>query len=228
VIPDWPANSPDLSVIENVWGILKGRVAKRAPKTIPELKTALQEEWDNLDQRMLDDLVASTPGPFRKCIQEHDKSISRLVRNLHPSENQEDPHLPSGLLRIRDLSLTSVGQTVNIAARVRKTHPSECEDKVSWVALEDRKSLMPPGEHSARIGMQAYGDCIQDFAVGARVVLFAKVLAIRTSLIDNLEMVKASLLPMRIYLSFERFDTDHEWEIADSDSEPLPDGSSSE
>jgi hypothetical protein len=54
--------------------------------------------------------------------------------------------------------------------------------------------------------MQVYGDHILDFAVGARVVLFAKVLAIDSSLIDNDELVKPRVMPMRIYLSFDRFD----------------------
>jgi transposase len=61
MIPDWPVNSPDLSAIENVWDILKKRIVRKGPKTIPELKTVVQEEWDNLDQAMLDELVVSMP-----------------------------------------------------------------------------------------------------------------------------------------------------------------------
>jgi hypothetical protein len=79
-----------------------------------------------------------------------------------------------------------------------------------------------------RTQMQVYGDNIRDVAVGARVAVFAKVLAIRFSQINNLDMVKASLLAERRYLSFDRFDTEDEWEIADSDFEPVPDGSSTE
>jgi hypothetical protein len=38
VIPDWPPNSPDLSVIENGWEISKSRIAARGPESVPELK----------------------------------------------------------------------------------------------------------------------------------------------------------------------------------------------
>jgi hypothetical protein len=42
---DWPANSPDLSPIENLWGILKKRVQELHPKSLNELKLVLIEEW---------------------------------------------------------------------------------------------------------------------------------------------------------------------------------------
>jgi transposase len=218
-IPDWPPNSPDLSVIENVWGILKMRIARRGPKTIPELKTMLQEEWDNLDQAMLDDLVASMPWRFWMCIEEHGKSISRQVRNLHPFAIPKGPNLPPGLMRIHDLSLDCVGQTIHIAARVRETHASESQDEIHWVALEDRKSLTVPSEPPGRIGMLVFGDDIGAFTNGAAVVIFAKVLAAHASLSDRHTLGQRSSLALQMYLSFDSHDADHELEIAGSDSE---------
>ncbi len=41
---DWPACSPDLSPIENVWRILKRKMRQRRPRTVAHLKTCLQEE----------------------------------------------------------------------------------------------------------------------------------------------------------------------------------------
>ncbi len=40
---DWPACSPDLSPIENVWRILKRKMRQRRPRTVAHLKTCLQE-----------------------------------------------------------------------------------------------------------------------------------------------------------------------------------------
>jgi hypothetical protein len=37
-IPDWPAKSPDLSPIKNVWRLLKSRVKLHAAQTVEELK----------------------------------------------------------------------------------------------------------------------------------------------------------------------------------------------
>ncbi len=58
---DWPACSPDLSPIENVWRILKRKMRQRRPRTVAHLKTCLQEEWDKLTPETLHHLVSSVP-----------------------------------------------------------------------------------------------------------------------------------------------------------------------
>lgn len=49
VLP-WPAQSPDVNPIENIWSILKTRISKRRhhSTTIPALKAALADEWEKL------------------------------------------------------------------------------------------------------------------------------------------------------------------------------------
>jgi len=42
---DTPAQSPDLNPIENLWALLKKKVAKRSPKTKLELIKCINEEW---------------------------------------------------------------------------------------------------------------------------------------------------------------------------------------
>ncbi len=58
---DWPACSPDLSPIENVWRILKRKMRQRRPCTVAHLKTCLQEEWDKITPETLHHLVSSVP-----------------------------------------------------------------------------------------------------------------------------------------------------------------------
>lgn len=60
-IMEWPPNSPDLNPIENLWGYLKLKVAKRSPKTILDLENVLKEEWSNLTLKYLQSLVRSMP-----------------------------------------------------------------------------------------------------------------------------------------------------------------------
>ena len=48
---DWPAHSPDLNTIENVWGLLARRVYAngRVLSTIDELRSCILTEWQNLE-----------------------------------------------------------------------------------------------------------------------------------------------------------------------------------
>ncbi|GFW64543.1 transposable element Tc1 transposase [Trichonephila clavipes] len=55
----WPARSPDLNPIENVWDPLGRQVAGRnyPPTNKNNLIRALTEEWDKLPQQLLDNVV---------------------------------------------------------------------------------------------------------------------------------------------------------------------------
>ena len=45
VLP-WPTKSPDLNLIENVWGLMKRYVSARTPKTLEQLDELLTESWN--------------------------------------------------------------------------------------------------------------------------------------------------------------------------------------
>ena len=53
VVMDWPAKSPDINPVENVWALLSDKVKKRdnPPRNLEELTVALQEEWQAIPQR---------------------------------------------------------------------------------------------------------------------------------------------------------------------------------
>ncbi|GFY17295.1 transposable element Tcb1 transposase [Trichonephila clavipes] len=71
----WPARSPDLNPIENVWDALGRQVAGRnyLPTNKNTLIRALTEEWDKLPQQLLDNVVQS-----QKLV----KSCQKLTRRL--------------------------------------------------------------------------------------------------------------------------------------------------
>ncbi|GFW83119.1 transposable element Tcb2 transposase [Trichonephila clavipes] len=59
----WPARSPDLNPIENVWDALGRQVAGRTypPTNKNTLIRALTEEWDKLPEQLLDNVVQRRP-----------------------------------------------------------------------------------------------------------------------------------------------------------------------
>lgn len=58
VLP-WPANSPDLNPIENIWAILKQNVENRGAMTKNELVKVVSEEWDALDMELINRTINS-------------------------------------------------------------------------------------------------------------------------------------------------------------------------
>ncbi|GFT74447.1 transposable element Tcb2 transposase [Trichonephila clavipes] len=66
----WPARSPDLIPIENVWDALGKQVSGRnyPPTNKNTLIRALTEKWDKLPQQLLDNFVQSMVRRVECCI----------------------------------------------------------------------------------------------------------------------------------------------------------------
>lgn len=67
---NWPAVSPDLNPIENLWGILVRKVYAngRQFKTISELKETIEQEWDDISLNILQSLINSMPDRIFEVI----------------------------------------------------------------------------------------------------------------------------------------------------------------
>ena len=57
----WPALSPDLNPIEHLWDELGRRVRNglNPPETLDELRRALIQEWNNIPQTCIRNLIGS-------------------------------------------------------------------------------------------------------------------------------------------------------------------------
>jgi transposase len=77
-IEDWPTKGDDINPIENLWSIMDERLAKRKFKTEKGMKKAVIEEWKNLDEQVVHNLIDSVPNRICKVIKAkggHTKNI---------------------------------------------------------------------------------------------------------------------------------------------------------
>ncbi len=58
---DWPANSPDLIPIENLWGIVKRKIRDTRPNNADDLKAAIKATWASITPEQCHRLIASMP-----------------------------------------------------------------------------------------------------------------------------------------------------------------------
>ena len=66
----WPGNSPDLSPIENLWAIVKGKLQELEPATNEEtLIKNVKEAWSQISPDTLEALIAGMPNRIKRCLQ---------------------------------------------------------------------------------------------------------------------------------------------------------------
>ncbi len=65
---DWPANSPDLNPIENLWGIVKRKMRDTRPNNADDLKAAIKETWASIPPQQCHKLITSMPRRIEAVI----------------------------------------------------------------------------------------------------------------------------------------------------------------
>ena len=72
LLEGWPANSPDLSPIEQIWSIAKCYIIQRygmkTPLTLQQLKTAVFDVYQTIEPRTIAILTRSVKFRVRLCI----------------------------------------------------------------------------------------------------------------------------------------------------------------
>ncbi len=65
---DWPANSPDLNPIENLWGIVKRKIRDTRPNNADELKATVKATWASIPPQQCHKLITSMPRRIEAVI----------------------------------------------------------------------------------------------------------------------------------------------------------------
>lgn len=63
---DWPANSPDLNPIENLWSIVAEEVYATDSRTLAELRRKLESAWARVSPALVEKLCDSMPHRFQQ------------------------------------------------------------------------------------------------------------------------------------------------------------------
>ncbi len=58
---DWPANSPDLKPIDNLWGIVKRKMRDTRPNNADDPKATVKETWASIPPQKCHKLITSMP-----------------------------------------------------------------------------------------------------------------------------------------------------------------------
>lgn len=64
----WPANSPELNPIENLWWKLKKVVHDMAPTCKADLATAIRQSWREIDEECYLSIFKSVPQRIQSVI----------------------------------------------------------------------------------------------------------------------------------------------------------------
>ncbi len=65
---DWPANTPDLNPIENLWGIVKRKMRDTRPNNADDLKATVKAAWASIPPQQCHKLITSMPRRIEAVI----------------------------------------------------------------------------------------------------------------------------------------------------------------
>lgn len=76
IVKDWPPQSPDLSIIENLWDMIGRKIEKNKYKNVKELWEGVKSAWYSITPAEIESLILSIPHRFCAVSKNRGGSIS--------------------------------------------------------------------------------------------------------------------------------------------------------
>ena len=92
----WPSSSPDLSVIEICWAILKAKINVTSIKTADELFQAAVQAWNAIPQESINAMIDSFDARLTACVKINGESLNgrrKLIKLFQNSIADGDNYL---------------------------------------------------------------------------------------------------------------------------------------
>ena len=65
----WPPNSPDLNPVDyKIWSVMQEKVYRYQIHDVTELRHRIEEAWDEMDQRVIDESIDQWRTRLRACV----------------------------------------------------------------------------------------------------------------------------------------------------------------
>jgi hypothetical protein len=84
ILENWPSSSPDMNPIENLWAIMKWRIAELHPQNIRDLIRAIRDVWESLTKVEIQKLIDSMHERLNATIQangDHNGFLKKIKVN---------------------------------------------------------------------------------------------------------------------------------------------------
>ena len=98
----WPANSPDLNVIEHLWGIIKAKIDLTKVSNLDELFIEAKRVWDEIPMEVINNLIDSFQDRIKACRLLAGESLNgkkNLFKNLENLMKTEYSTFRKGMMK---------------------------------------------------------------------------------------------------------------------------------
>ncbi|KAJ4441451.1 hypothetical protein ANN_11306 [Periplaneta americana] len=114
-VMECPAISPDLNSIEYLWNLLDTKVRNRhqAPQTLQELGDALKEEWENIPQEEIQNLMGTMPRRCQAWCKGHEGTLEVCFRDLGTTVRWCSRHHAPTAFHLRERPGTQFARKLN-------------------------------------------------------------------------------------------------------------------